>query len=114
MRPPGLIAPWFMSDDDDRTCDAIGPLDWLKLVPSEVSSSSDRLGWARLLAARYRATHAAELSQPALTHHWLVLYVRPPDQLDLAYDGVRSHVPPPAGSITVVPAGTPVQWECRG
>jgi AraC family transcriptional regulator len=44
----------------------------------------------------------------------LVLFARPPEELDLRYEGVKRHVPPPAGSIAVAPAGTTPQWRWRG
>jgi AraC family transcriptional regulator len=50
----------------------------------------------------------------ALTHHRLVFVARPPEELDLQYDGVTRHVPPPAGSIMLVPAGSPVQARSSG
>ncbi len=92
----------------------IGPLEWLKLVPFEPSAASDRLGWVGLEAARYRETPASELNPPAITHHRLVLFARPPEELDLLYEGVKRHVPPPAGSVSVVPAGTPAHWRSSG
>ena len=42
----------------------IGPLDWLKMLPFEADTSSDRLGWVGLEAARYRAAPASELNPP--------------------------------------------------
>jgi AraC family transcriptional regulator len=92
----------------------IGPLDWFKIIPSEPVASSDRLGWGGLQAARYRAARPTEFSPPALTHHRLVLFIRPPEALDLRYDGVKRHVPPPAGSISLVPAGISSQWRPSG
>src|SRR5262249_28610506 len=62
--------------------DWIGPGDWLKIVPFEPCAASDRLGWVGLEAARYREP-ASELSPPALTHHRLVLFARPPEEMDL-------------------------------
>jgi AraC family transcriptional regulator len=85
----------------------LGPLDWLKILPFEAAAASDRLGWVGLEAARYRAGPALEHNQPALTHHRLVLFARPPEELDVLYEGVKRHVPPPAGPISLVPAGTP-------
>lgn len=38
---------------------------------------------------------------------------RPPKDLDLRYEGVKRHVPPPAGSISLVPAGSPVRVRKR-
>jgi len=92
----------------------IRPLDWLKLLPFEPAASSDRLGWAGLEAARNRAVPASELHAPAITHHRLVLFSRPPEELDLLYEGVKRHVPPPAGAILVVPAGSPPLWRWSG
>src|SRR5262245_7363869 len=70
----------------------IGPLDWLRILPSDAIASSERLGWVGIEAARYRAARAAEFSPPALTHHRLVLFIRPPVELDLWYEGVKRHV----------------------
>src|SRR5262245_13011506 len=89
----------------------IGPLDWGKLFPSEPDESSERRGWVGLEAARYRGARTTEFSPPAITHHGLVLFVRPPEELDLQYEGVKLHVPPPAGSVSLVPAGTPSRWR---
>jgi AraC family transcriptional regulator len=94
--------------------DRIGPLDWLKIVPFEPAASSDGLGWVGLEAARFRAAPASELNQPAISHHRLFLLTRPPEQLDLQYEGVKRHLPPPAGSISVVPAGSPALWRWSG
>ncbi|HEV3080457.1 MAG TPA: AraC family transcriptional regulator [Gemmataceae bacterium] len=95
-----------------------GPLEPLaalrSFVPFEAAASSNRLGWVGLEAARYRASPASELHQPALTHHGLVLFARPPEELDLVYEGVKRHIPPPAGSISVVPAGCPALWRWSG
>src|SRR5262245_41063965 len=92
----------------------IGPLDWVKTLPFEPAASSDPLGWVGLEAARCRATPVSELNQPVLTHHMLVLFARPPEELELLYEGVKRHVPPPAGSISLVPAGSPALWRRSG
>jgi AraC family transcriptional regulator len=57
---------------------------------------------------------ATDLNLPALTHHRLVLFARPPEELDLVYEGVKRHVPPPAGSILVIPAGSLTQVRSGG
>jgi AraC family transcriptional regulator len=90
------------------------PLDWRKILPFQADAASDRLGWVGLEAARCRAEPAFERTVPALTHHRLVLVARPPDELDLRYEGVKRHVPPPTGSITLVPAGSPVRARSSG
>jgi hypothetical protein len=75
--------------------DPIGPLDWRKVIPFQAVAASDRLGWVGLEAARFRASPAWEYTAPALTHHRLVLVTRPPQELDLRFEGVKRHVPPP-------------------
>ncbi|MFL5335822.1 MAG: helix-turn-helix domain-containing protein [Geminicoccaceae bacterium] len=93
----------------------LGPLAALRqIIPFEPAAASDRLGWVGLEAARYRAAPASELNPPALTHHRLVLFSRPPEELDLRYEGVKRHLPPPSGSIAVVPAGSPALWRWTG
>jgi AraC family transcriptional regulator len=94
--------------------DTITPLDWCARLPFAAAATSLRLGWAGLEAARYVAAPAVEHGQPGLTHHLLVLFVRPPDELDLRYDGVKRHAPPPAGSISLMPAGGPVVARTSG
>jgi AraC family transcriptional regulator len=92
----------------------IGPRDWHKSLPQEADASSDRLGWVGLEALRCRALPAFELDPPALTHHRLVLFIRPPEEMELRYEGVRRHVPPPAGAVSLVPAGSPARWRASG
>ena len=96
---------------------ASGPLRpqvFRKQVPFEPSAASDRLGWVGLEAARYR--DGARLgARPARLDPPLARPVhRPPEELDLRYEGVSRHVPPPAGSIPVVPAGSPARWRWSG
>ena len=99
-----------MPEEEPGHGDPLAPLDWLKILPVGADAASNRRGWSGLEAARYRAAPVAELHPPAMTHHRLVLFARPPEELDLVYEGVKRHVPPPAGAISLVPAGT----TCRG
>src|SRR4029077_20725641 len=85
---------------------ALGPIELRKLVPFEPRAASDLLGWVGLEAARYREGPASEINLSPLTHNALALITRRPEKLDLRYEGVKRHVPPPAGSISVVPAGS--------
>jgi AraC family transcriptional regulator len=96
-----------MRQEEPERGGPLGPLAFRK--PFEADASSDRLGWVGLEAERFRATPAFELNQPPLTHHKLVLYTRPPEQLEMRFEGVKRHVPPPREAIFVVPAGSP-QW----
>ena len=103
-----------MSQEVRGRGEPIGPQDWLKIVPLEAAASSDRLGWAGLQAARYREAPAFEINPPASTHHHLILFARPPEELDFLYEGVKRHIPPPAGVISVVPAGSPHRVRSSG
>jgi AraC family transcriptional regulator len=92
----------------------LGPHDFRKAYAIKASRASEGLGWVGLEAARFSELAASELNQPGITHHGLVLFARPPEELDLRYEGVKRHVPPPAGAISVVPAGSPVQERWSG
>jgi AraC family transcriptional regulator len=99
---------------EQRGSGPIGPVDLRKFIPFEADAASDLLGWVGLEAARYRAAPGSELVVSALTHHTLFLVNRPPDELDLHYEGVKRHVPHPARSVSLVPAGSLARWRWRG
>src|SRR6516165_3585665 len=103
-----------MQEEEPGRGAPIDPLDWRKIVPFEAAAASDRLGWVGLKAVRYLAAPASELHPPAMTHHRFILFARPPEELDLVYEGVKRRVPPPAGSVAVVPAGSPARYRWSG
>jgi AraC family transcriptional regulator len=106
----GLVAEaQAMPETEPGRGDPVGPLDSFKVLPLNAVAASDRLGWVGLEAVRYRASPAFEFNQPALTHHMLVLFARPPEALDVRYEGVKRYVPPPAGSVWLLPAGSPAR-----
>ena len=93
----------------------LGPIATLrKIIPVEAAAASDRLGWVGLEAARYSEMLAFEFNPPAISHHRLILFTRPPEELNLLYEGVTRHVPPRAGSISLVPAGSPHRVRSSG
>jgi AraC family transcriptional regulator len=67
-----------------------------------------------MLAARYCDAPPTEVEVPPSTHHSLVLVHRPSEECEFRYEGVKRHIPPPAGSILVIPAGVPVRWRWAG
>jgi hypothetical protein len=89
-------------------------LDWLKLLPFKPAASSDRLGWVGLEAASCRAGPVFECTPSVRIHHRLFLFTPPPNELDLRYEGVTRNVPPPAGSISLIPAGSPARVHSSG
>jgi AraC family transcriptional regulator len=111
----GLVAETqVIPENEPGRGDPIGPLDSFKILQVDPVASSDRLGWVGLEVVRYRARPAFELNQPALTHHMLVLFARPPEELEVQYEGVKRHVPPPAGSVSLLPAGSPGRVRLGG
>jgi AraC family transcriptional regulator len=92
----------------------IGPHDYHPLVPVVPAAVSHRLGWAGLEAAQFSDLADSEFERPPLTHHTLILFTGPPDALDLRYEGVKRHRPPPRASVSVVPAGIPTWVRWRG
>src|SRR5260370_14276051 len=99
---------------DPQPDDSMGPLDWLKILPFEPATSSHRLGWVGMEAASWRGGPAFECTPSVRIHHRLVLFTRPPDEMDLRHEGVKRNVPPPAGSISLIPASSAAQVRSSG
>jgi AraC family transcriptional regulator len=64
-----------------------------------------------LEALRYRDQPPNAAFQPPLTHHSLLLFLRTPKKFEARYEGISRVVPPPAGSILMVPAGSSAWWR---
>jgi AraC family transcriptional regulator len=103
-----------MREEEPGRDEPLGPLDWRKLLPFKPAASSDRLGWVGLEAASCRAGPIFECTPSVRIHHRLFLFTRPPEELDLRYEGVTRNVPPPAGSISLIPASSPAQVRSSG
>src|SRR5262249_46952238 len=67
--------------------------------------------WVGLEALRYRYQPPNGADQPPLTHHSLLLVLRTPTEFEARYEGISRAVPPPAGSVLMVPAGSPARWR---
>jgi AraC family transcriptional regulator len=94
-----------------QRCGLHRPLDLIQQFPGEPFAASDRRRWVGLEALRYRDQPPNETLQPPLTHHSLLLFLRTPKEFEARYDGISRVVPPPAGSILMVPAGSPAWWR---
>ena len=103
-----------MQPEPAQSCPLLGPLEYHSAVPVEPTAASHLLGWTGLEATRFSDLGDAEFERPALTHHSLILFTKLPYELDLRYEDVRRHRPPPIGSVSVVPAGIPIRWRWRG
>src|ERR1700739_3894516 len=77
-----------------------------KLYPFTPSATSSGMGWKGLQAVRWRKVPASgEISFFPMSQHALTLMIRPPEKMDLRYEGVKLDRPVPGGSILGVPAG---------
>ena len=88
-----------------------GPLELIKHFPGEPCAASDQRRWVGLEALRYRYQPPNEAFQPPLTHHSLLLFLHTPKEFEARYEGISRVVPPPAGSILMVPAGSAARWR---
>src|SRR5258707_8770373 len=78
-----------------------------------ILATSYGMGWKGLQAVRMESPGGEFSAVITASTHVLVLSVRPPEKMDLRYEGVKRDLPPPAGSIAVVPAGSSVlsRWQ---
>jgi AraC family transcriptional regulator len=67
-----------------------------------------------LQAARYRNSITNEFGTPPICQHSLILVTRPPEKMNLRYEGVNRDKPPAAGSVALMPAGSASLWHWRG
>jgi AraC family transcriptional regulator len=89
----------------------LAPLELITQFPGVPCASSDQRRWVGLEALRYRDQPPNEAFQPPLTHHTLLLFMHAPKEFEVRSEGISRVVPPPPGSILVVPAGTPARWR---
>jgi len=105
--PGGLVSPTELIGG----CGLRRPIELIKHFPGEPFAASDRLRWVGLEALRYRDQPPNEAFQPPLTHHSLLLFLRTPKEFEARSEGISRVVPPPAGSILLVPAGSSAWWR---
>lgn len=106
-----------MPKSESRVGGLVGLLEYTRDLSIEASATSGGLGWAGLEAAGFwdlPELSNFEVDRPPLTHHTLVLFIKPPIELDLRYESVKRLSPPPPGSVSVVPAGVPCKWRWYG
>jgi AraC family transcriptional regulator len=76
-------------------------------------TTSYGMGWKGLQAVRVENSGGETGAVITRSTHVLGLIVRPPEKMERRYEGVKRDMPPPAGSISVVPAGSSVlsRWQ---
>jgi AraC family transcriptional regulator len=86
-----------------------------KIYPFTPSATSSGMGWDALQAIHWRKIPASgEISFFPMSQHKLVLMIRPPEKMDLRYEGVKLDRPVPGGSILVMPAGSSREFRWQG
>jgi AraC family transcriptional regulator len=84
-------------------------------VPFAPCATSYGMGWKGLQAVHYcKSPNRVFFSAGTALAHVLVLTIRPPEKMQLEYEGVKQHRPPPAGSIYVMPAGCNMLLRWQG
>ena len=72
------------------------------------------LGSAGLQAIHHRDNDTNEIRIGALSQHLLFLFTKPPPEMRIRCDVVKRDLPPPVGSIVLVPAGAVADVSWRG
>jgi AraC family transcriptional regulator len=86
-----------------------------KIYPFTPSATSSGMGWEALQAIHWDKIPASgEISFFPMSQHKLVLMIRPPEKMDLRYEGVKLDRPVPGGSILVMPAGISREFRWQG
>lgn len=83
-------------------------------VPFEPTATSEQRQWVGVAANEYRDLLNIELDRPAVTHHALILFLKPPTKLEMRCEGINRYSPPAGGWVSFVPAETPIQWRWHG
>ena len=84
-------------------------------VPFAPCATSYGMGWKGLQAVHYcKSPNRVFFSTGTALAHVLVLTIRPPEKMELEYEGVKQHRPPPAGSIYVMPSGCNMLLRWQG
>jgi AraC family transcriptional regulator len=99
-----------------REIKALHPFDrngYYSALEKKIFATSYGMGWKGLQAVRIESPGGEFSAVITPSTHVLVLSVRPPEKMDLRYEGVKRDMPPLAGSIAVVPAGSSVlsRWQ---
>src|SRR5262245_28572834 len=100
-----------MREEELRRSDLTNPLELIRYFPGEPCAASVGRQWVGLEALRYRDQPPNETLQPPLSHHSLLLFHHTPRDFDARSDEISRGVPPPPGSVLVVPAGSPAWWR---
>jgi AraC family transcriptional regulator len=89
-----------------------GLQDALSIVPPEMTKWN--LGVSEVQATHQRNIGSDEIRIGALSQHLIILFTKPPLEMNLRCEGVKRNAPPPVGSIALVPVGAVADASWRG
>jgi AraC family transcriptional regulator len=84
------------------------------LSPGGPDTSERNLGSFGLQVSHHRALETDEIRIGAESQHVIVLFTKPPNEMNVRCPGVNRNSPPPLGSIALVPAGAVADVSWRG
>jgi AraC family transcriptional regulator len=76
-------------------------------------TTNRNLGSSEVQAIHYRNIGSDEIRIGALPQHVIILFTKPPLEMNVRCEGVKRNAPPPVGSIVLVPVGAvaDVSWQ---
>ncbi len=91
----------------------VTPQTWAEDLSGPPVLTSSGLGWRSGLLRRWRGVQA-NISQPPLDHHYLVLHLGGPKRVKRTGMNGTLAVDIGEGGVTIVPAGTRYEWQTEG
>lgn len=92
---------------------AISPQVWGRMLSAAPTVASDEHGWRTALVRRWTGTDA-DMRQPQLDHHYVVLHLGGPKTVERRGPGGVDRFEVEEGSLTIVPKGTSFEWRTTG
>ncbi len=92
---------------------AVSPSAWPWARQSPPYVSSEATGWAGAVLRCWSGT-SAEMEQPPLDHHYVVMHQGGAKRVTRRRDGPTVSATVDEGSLTLVPAGTAYRWQTQG
>lgn len=89
------------------------PLIWPWALRSPPVTSSESTRWRGALVRQWTGT-SPDMEQPPLDHHYIVMHLGGPKQVNRRNDGPSVSTIAERCSLTLVPAGTAHGWSTRG
>ena len=89
-----------------------GIQDALSIVRPEMTNWN--LGASEVQATHQRNIGSGEIRIGRLPQHLIILFTKPPHEMNIRCEGVKRNRPPPVGSMALVPAGAVADASWRG